>query len=101
MAGLGSSHRCLGPELAHHEDGRDRVSTPHLSQFVYVVRASAARVGVVFSEGFVSHSAYVLARTVHPVIFQYARVARLGPVSLVRAMLATGGRLVFGRKVGK
>ena len=68
----------MGLQLAHHEDGLDRLSTPHLSQFVYVDRASAARVGVVFSEGSVSHSAYVLARTIHPVLFQYARVARLG-----------------------
>jgi hypothetical protein len=51
----------VGMQLAHHEDGCDRLSTPHLSQFVYVDWASASRPSVVFSESSVSDSTHVLA----------------------------------------
>ena len=80
----------MGLQLAHHEDGRDRLPTSYLSQFVYVVRASAARACVVFSESSVSHSTHVLARTLHSVAFQYVCLARLGGACSSDALQWTG-----------
>ena len=89
MGHSGSAHRRLGPELAHHEVGRDRLSTSDLSTDVPALWYASFGPGLAGHESTLSHSSAVLARVVGLGHLQYVHLACPDPVSYTHLTLPT------------
>ena len=76
MAGLGTLDGRLGSELAHHENGRDRISAPHLSLHLLADWHPRAGPGAVGHESALSHSSTLLARALGVGHLQHVHLAR-------------------------